>query len=180
MLFRSSSSWPSTSCRQVVRHVQALCRLHHRSVPDEEDSAYVQARVLSALDLDRLLNLPLLLSALFATPYQLPSRLAGATVAGLALDALLMRPFGVTALALCATVLVGSALRSDLEGWPRRFAAAAAAILASQAFAAGDIDDRRVQAILSDALERESELTVRDALMASLQAVSRRERSRTN
>ena len=91
-------------------------------------SAYVQARVLSALDLDRLLNLPLLLSALFATPYQLPSRLAGATVAGLALDALLMRPFGVTALALCATVLVGSALRSDLEGWPRRFAAAAAAI----------------------------------------------------
>ena len=51
-------------------------------------SAYVQARVLSALDLDRLLNLPLLLSALFATPYQLPSRLAGATVAGLALDAL--------------------------------------------------------------------------------------------
>jgi hypothetical protein len=35
---------PRTSCRQVVRHVQALCRLQGRSVPDEEDSAYVQAR----------------------------------------------------------------------------------------------------------------------------------------
>jgi hypothetical protein len=35
---------PNTSCRQVVRQVQALCRLHHRSVPDEGDSAYIQAR----------------------------------------------------------------------------------------------------------------------------------------
>ena len=86
--------------------------------------AFLQARVLSELGLDRLLNLPLLLLALFATPYQLPSRLAGATVAGLALDALLMRPFGVTSLALCIAVLAGSALRSDVEGWPRRFVAA--------------------------------------------------------
>ena len=90
--------------------------------------AYLQARVLPELGFDRLVNLPLLLSALFATPYQLPSRLAGATAAGLALDALFMRPFGVTPLALSAAVIVGSALRSDLEGWPRRFAAAAAAI----------------------------------------------------
>ena len=86
--------------------------------------AYLQARVLPELGFDRLVNLPLLLSALFATPYQLPSRLAGATAAGLALDALFMRPFGVTPLALSAAVIVGSALRSDLEGWPRRFAAA--------------------------------------------------------
>ena len=85
--------------------------------------AFLQARVLPEIGLDRLLNLPLILSALFATPYQLPSRLAGATAAGLTLDALLMRPFGVTSLALCAAVLVGSALRSDVEGWPRRFAA---------------------------------------------------------
>jgi cell shape-determining protein MreD len=91
---------------------------------------FLQARVLSELGLDRLLNLPLLLSALFATPYQLPSRLAGATVAGLALDALYMRPFGVTSLALCAAVLAGSALRSDVEGWPRRFVAAGAAVAA--------------------------------------------------
>jgi hypothetical protein len=48
------------------------------------------------------------------------------------------------------------------------------------AFAAGDIDDRRVQGIVADALEREPELAVRDALMASLQAVARRERARQN
>ena len=95
--------------------------------------AFLQARVLPEIGLDRLLNLPLILSALFATPYQLPSRLAGATAAGLTLDALLMRPFGVTSLALCAAVLVGSALRSDVEGWPRRFAAAASAIAAAMA-----------------------------------------------
>ena len=35
---------PRTSCRQVVRHVQALCRLHHRCVPDQQESAYIQAR----------------------------------------------------------------------------------------------------------------------------------------
>ena len=92
--------------------------------------AYLQARVLSELGLDHLFDLPLLLSAVFATPYQLPSRLAGATVAGLALDALFMRPFGVTSLALCIAVLAGSALRSDVEGWPRRFVAAAVAIAA--------------------------------------------------
>ena len=78
--------------------------------------AYLQARVLPELGFDRLVNLPLLLSALFATPYQLPSRLAGATAAGLALDALFMRPFGVTPLALSAAVIVGSALRSDQIG----------------------------------------------------------------
>lgn len=36
---------PQTSCREVVRHVQALCRLHDRPVPNEKDSAYVQARL---------------------------------------------------------------------------------------------------------------------------------------
>lgn len=35
---------PKTSCREVVRHVQALCRLHGRGWLDEGDSAYVQAR----------------------------------------------------------------------------------------------------------------------------------------
>jgi hypothetical protein len=35
---------PRISCRQVVRQVQALCRLHHRCVPDQQDSAYIQAR----------------------------------------------------------------------------------------------------------------------------------------
>lgn len=36
---------PKTSCREVVRQVQALFRLHHRSRVDERDSAYVQARL---------------------------------------------------------------------------------------------------------------------------------------
>jgi hypothetical protein len=36
---------PKTSCREVVRQVQALFRLHHRSRVDEGDSAYVQARL---------------------------------------------------------------------------------------------------------------------------------------
>jgi len=35
---------PHTSCREVVRHVQALLRLHGRPPVDEEDSAYIQAR----------------------------------------------------------------------------------------------------------------------------------------
>jgi hypothetical protein len=35
---------PQTSCREVVRQVQALFRLHGRGPVDEGDSAYVQAR----------------------------------------------------------------------------------------------------------------------------------------
>jgi Transposase DDE domain len=35
---------PRTSCREVVRQVQALFRLHSRGQVDEGDSAYVQAR----------------------------------------------------------------------------------------------------------------------------------------
>lgn len=36
---------PKTSCREVVRQVQALFRLHGRGPVDEGDSAYVQARL---------------------------------------------------------------------------------------------------------------------------------------
>src|SRR5512137_1904594 len=36
---------PKTSCREVVRQVQALFRLHQRGRVDEGDSAYVQARL---------------------------------------------------------------------------------------------------------------------------------------
>lgn len=72
--------------------------------------------------------------------------------------------FGVEALPLVREAL------TDRNVWIREAAA----------FAAGDIDDRRVQAIVADALEREPELTVRDALMASLQAVARRDRGRQN
>jgi hypothetical protein len=36
---------PKTSCREVVRQVQALCRLQGRGPVDEGDSAYVQARL---------------------------------------------------------------------------------------------------------------------------------------
>src|SRR6266508_1589655 len=35
---------PKTSCREVVRQVQALLRLQGRGQVDEGDSAYVQAR----------------------------------------------------------------------------------------------------------------------------------------
>lgn len=35
---------PQTSCREVVRQVQALCRLHGQRPPDQSTSAYVQAR----------------------------------------------------------------------------------------------------------------------------------------
>jgi len=35
---------PATPCREVVRQVQALCRLHGQAVPDEGNSAYIQAR----------------------------------------------------------------------------------------------------------------------------------------
>lgn len=44
------------------------------------------------------------------------------------------------------------------------------------AYALGDIDDRRVRAILVDHMEREPELTVRDALMTALARVDERER----
>ena len=36
---------PQTSCREVVRQVQALCRWHGKGLVDEGDSAYVQARL---------------------------------------------------------------------------------------------------------------------------------------
>ncbi len=36
---------PKTACREVVRHVQALFRLHGRGWVDENDSAYIQARL---------------------------------------------------------------------------------------------------------------------------------------
>src|ERR1035438_8636304 len=36
---------PRTSCREVVRQVQALFRLHGRGHVDEGDSAYIQARL---------------------------------------------------------------------------------------------------------------------------------------
>src|SRR5258705_192220 len=36
---------PQTSCREVVRQVQALFRLHGLGLVDEGDSAYVQARL---------------------------------------------------------------------------------------------------------------------------------------
>jgi hypothetical protein len=36
---------PKTACREVVRHVQALFRLHGRGWIDEGDSGYVQARL---------------------------------------------------------------------------------------------------------------------------------------
>ena len=35
---------PKTSCREVVRHVQTLFRLHGRGWIDDSDSAYIQAR----------------------------------------------------------------------------------------------------------------------------------------
>jgi hypothetical protein len=35
---------PKTSCREVVRHVQALFRSHGQGLIDEGDSGYVQAR----------------------------------------------------------------------------------------------------------------------------------------
>jgi len=35
---------PATACREVVRQVQALCRLQEQAPPDENTSAYVQAR----------------------------------------------------------------------------------------------------------------------------------------
>src|SRR5258706_7785659 len=48
---------PKTSCREVVRHVQALFRLHGRGWIDEGDSAYVQARQrLPRQRLERALN----------------------------------------------------------------------------------------------------------------------------
>ncbi|MBI5610056.1 MAG: hypothetical protein HY902_14370 [Deltaproteobacteria bacterium] len=46
----------------------------------------------------------------------------------------------------------------------------------ASAFALGDLDDRRVPAILEDQLARESELAVRDAIEASLQRIAKRRR----
>ena len=45
----------------------------------------------------------------------------------------------------------------------------------SAAFAMGDIDDRRVRDILTEHLEREKDLTVRDATMEALKKVGKRE-----
>jgi rod shape-determining protein MreD len=90
-------------------------------------TALIQARLLPEIDLDTVLNLPLVLLLPLSSGRRRATLVAGALIAGLLLDALLWRPLGQTALTLCVGVLVAAGARGGGDaGWARRSFAALA------------------------------------------------------
>ena len=74
-------------------------------------AALVQARLLPELDMERAINLPIVLLIVTASADRRTLVLVAATVAGLAIDTVLLRPLGLTSLAMIAGVLVASQIR---------------------------------------------------------------------
>ena len=99
-------------------------------------TALIQARLLPEIELDTVLNLPLVLLLPLSSGRRRATLVAGALIAGLLLDALLWRPLGQTALTLCVGVLVAAAARGGGDaGWARRSLAAIAGYCAAAATA---------------------------------------------
>lgn len=97
-------------------------------------AALIQARLLPELGLERAINLPAVLLIVTASVDRRTLALVTATVAGLTLDIVLMRPLGLTSLALVAGVLVASQVRGSGDALIlRRIAAFFAGLLASNA-----------------------------------------------
>ncbi len=87
-------------------------------------AALVQARLLPELDMERAINLPIVLLIVTASADRRTLVLVAATVAGLAIDTVLLRPLGLTSLAMIAGVLVASQIRGAGDALLlRRFAA---------------------------------------------------------
>ena len=99
-------------------------------------TALIQARLLPEIEIDTVLNLPLVLLLPLSSGRRRATLVAGALIAGLRLDALLWRPLGQTALTLCVGVLVAAAARGGGDaGWARRSLAALAGYGAAAATA---------------------------------------------
>lgn len=95
-------------------------------------AALVQARLLPELGLDRAVNLPVVLLIVTASADRRTLVLAAATIAGLTIDVTLLRPLGLTSLAMVVGVLVASQIRGAGDALlPKRFAALLLGILAS-------------------------------------------------
>jgi cell shape-determining protein MreD len=95
-------------------------------------AALVQARLLPELGLDRAVNLPVVLLIVTASADRRTLVLAAATIAGLTIDVTLLRPLGLTSLAMVVGVLVASQIRGAGDALlPKRFAALLVGILAS-------------------------------------------------
>lgn len=95
-------------------------------------AALVQARLLPELGLDRAVNLPVVLLIVTASADRRTLVLAAATIAGLTIDVTLLRPLGLTSLAMVVGVLVASQIRGAGDALlPKRFAALLFGILAS-------------------------------------------------
>jgi rod shape-determining protein MreD len=73
--------------------------------------ALVQARLLPELGLQRALNLPAVVLIVTSSVERRTLALAAATVAGLTIDVALLRPLGLTSLALVVGVAVASQIR---------------------------------------------------------------------
>ena len=74
-------------------------------------AALIQARLLPELDMERVINLPIVLLIVTASADRRTLVLVAATLAGLTIDTLLLRPLGLTSLAMIAGVLVASQIR---------------------------------------------------------------------
>ena len=74
-------------------------------------AALIQARFLPELGLERSINLPIVLLIVTASADRRTLVLVAATLAGLTIDTMLLRPLGLTSLAMITGVLVASQIR---------------------------------------------------------------------
>jgi cell shape-determining protein MreD len=95
-------------------------------------AALVQARLLPELGLERAVNLPVVLLIVTASADRRTLVLVAATVAGLIIDIALLRPLGLTSLAMIAGVIVASQIRGSGNAMLlKRLAALSFGLLAS-------------------------------------------------
>ena len=95
-------------------------------------AALIQARLLPELGLERAINLPIVLLIVTASADRRTLALVAATVAGLTIDTVLLRPLGLTSLAMTTGVLVASQIRGAGDALLlKRFAALLVGLLAS-------------------------------------------------
>lgn len=100
-------------------------------------AALAQARLLPELGLERAVNLPAVFLFVTASVERRSVALAAATATGLTIDLVLLRPLGLTSLALVAGVLAASQLRGAGDAqMPRRIVALLVGLLASGAVVA--------------------------------------------
>ena len=95
-------------------------------------AALIQARLLPELGLERAINLPAILLIVTASAERRSLALVAATVAGLTIDTALLRPLGLTSLAMIAGVLAASQVRGAGDALlPKRVVALLFGLVAS-------------------------------------------------